>query len=322
MPNYKRYAFAQPTIRDVRPVDPVLTNLSFAFRNARFLYEKIAPHFQTNEKSGTYFIYDRDFWFRRQEGAERAPDSPYLRVGYGVSTATFNAQEIGFEKVLGDPIRAASQTPEDLQRMDVEFLTNLLQLDLEIQAAAELFVTGVWGTSTTLTGTDQWSDYANSDPIANSDTAIRTILRNTGARPNTLFVGLVGWERLKEHPLVLDKYKHTQVGIMTPQLVAAALGIDELVIGDSVRNTGAEGAAFSGADIWTDNALFLVRNNPSLGVANGAYTYIWNERGNFPWAIENYRDENIRAEVTRAFTHRDFVVTSSQHGYLYIDLAA
>lgn len=322
MPNYKRFAFAQPTVRDVRPVDPVLTNLSFAFKNSRFLYEKIAPHVESSEKSGTYFIYDREFWFRRQEGAERAADAPYLRVGYGVSTSTFNTVEIGFEKVLGDVIRAASQTPEDLQRMDVEFLTNLIQLDLEIQAAAELFITGVWGTSTTLTGTNQWSDYANSDPIADSDLATRTILRNTGARPNTLFVGLVGWEKLKEHPLVLDKYKHTQVGIMTPALVAAALGIEEIVIGDSVRNTGAEAATFVGADIWTDNALYLCRNNPALGVANGAYTYIWNERGNFPWAVETYREDDRRSDVTRVFTHRDFVVTSAQHGYLLLDLAA
>ncbi len=320
--SYKRFQFAQPTARDVRPVDPVLTNLSFAYKNSRFLHAAIAPYIEVPEKSGTYFIYDRDFWFRRLDGAVRGPESPYLRIGYGVSTSTYSALEIGFEKVLGDPIKAASQTPEDLQRMDVEFLTNQIQLELEIRAAAELFVTGIWGTSTTLTGTDQWSDFANSDPIANADTAIRTILRNTGARPNVLFVGLVGWEKLKEHPLVLDKYKHTQTAIMTPALVAAVLGLEEIVVGDSVRNTGAEGAAFVGADVWTDNALFLCRNNPSLGVANGASCFIWNERGNFPWAVDSYREEDRRADVTRVFTHFDFVLTSAQHGYMYLDTAA
>ena len=319
---YNRYNFALPTGRDVRPVDPVLTNLSFAFKNARFLHPAIAPYAEVSERTGTYFIYTRDFWLRRQEGAVRAADAPYLRVGYGVETATYSTVEIGYEKLLGDPIKAASQTPESLQMMDLQFLTNLIQLELEIRAAAELFVTGIWGTSTTLTGNDQWSDYANSDPIANADTAIRTILRNTGSRPNVGFVGLVGWERLKEHPLITDKYKHTQVGIMTPQLVAAALGLEEIVVGDSVRNTGAEGAPFVGADIWTDNFLFLTRNQPGLGVANGAYTYIWNERGNFPWAVDNYRDEERRGDVTRVFTHHDFVLTSSQHGYLYLDVAA
>jgi hypothetical protein len=49
---------------------------------------------------------------------------------------------------------------------------------------------------------------------------------------------------------------------------------------------------------------------------------MWDERGNIPWAIEDYRDEKQRSDVTRVFTHRTPVVVSSQHGYLLIDLAA
>lgn len=314
--------YAQPTQRDVRPVDPVLTTLSIGFKNERFLWDQIAPPAEQSEKSGTFFIYDREFWFRRQNGAERSPQGPYLRVGYGVSSATYNTFEIGFEKSTGDPIKAASQTPDSLETLNTQFLTNLIQLELEKRIADAAFVTGVWGTSNTLTGTDQWSDFANSDPIADADTAIRTIRRNTGAKPNVLFVGLLGWEKLKEHPLILDKYKHSQVGVMTPELVAAVLDIDELVVGDSVENTGDEGQSFSGADIWTDNALFLVRNNPALGVANGAYTFMWNERGNIPWAVESYREEGIRSDVDRIFTHIDPQIVSAQHGYLYLDLVA
>jgi hypothetical protein len=134
-----------------------------------------------------------------------------------------------------------------------------------------------------------------------------------------LFVGLVAWEKLKEHPLVLDKYKHTQVGIMTPELVAPVLGVEEIVVGDSVENTGDEGQTFVGADIWTDNALFLVRNSPQLGVANGAYTFLWNERGNNPWAIDSYREEQTRSEINRVFTHIDPRVVSAQHGYIILD---
>jgi len=226
------------------------------------------------------------------------------------------------EKPLGDVVVAASQMGENLNTVDVQFLTNLMELELEKRVATAAFVTGVWGTSNTLTGTSQWSDFANSDPIADADTAIRTILRNTGARPNTMFIGLLGWEKLKEHPLILDKYKHTQTGIMTEELVAAVLGMPELVIGDSVENTADENLAFTGADIWTDNALFLVRNSPALGVANGAYTFMWNEKGNIPWAIDSYRDDNSRSEVNRIFTHLDVQIVSSQHGYLFLDTVA
>jgi hypothetical protein len=122
--------------------------------------------------------------------------------------------------------------------------------------------------------------------------------------------------------MVIDKYKYTQTGVMTPALVAAALGIEEVIIGDSVENTANEGAAYTGADIWTDNALLLCRNNPSLGVANGAYTFMWDERNNIPWAIDDYRDETKRSDITRGFTHLDPRITSSYHGYLYLDCVA
>lgn len=319
---YKRYRFAQPTQRDARPVNPVLTSLSIGFRNENFLWDQISPPFEVSEKTGIFFLYDRDFWFRRQEGAERAPTSPYLRTGYELSTASFNNIEIGFEKELGDPIRASSQTPEDLQIIDTRFLTNLIQLELEKRVQLAHFITGVWGTSNTLTGTNQWSDFANSDPIADMDTAKRTILRNTGAQAMMGFVGLLGWEQLKEHPLILEKYKHTQTGIMTEELVAKALGIDRITVGNSVENTAFEGAAYVGADIWTDNFLLKVDQEPSIDTGTPSVTFMWNEKGNIPWAMEDYRDETIRSDITRVFTHLDPQITSAQHGYLFLDLVA
>ncbi len=313
---------AQPTVKNVRPIDPVLTNLSIGFKNERFLWDKLAPAIEVSEKSGTYFNYTRDFWFRRQEGAERAAEGPYQRVGFGVGTSTYSTIEYGFEKLLGDVVIASSQTPDSLEQLSIAFLTNLIQLELEKLVSAATFVSGKWGTDKTLTGTGQWSDFANSDPIADFDLALRTVRRNTGAKPNTVFMGLLGWEKLKEHPLILDKYKHVQTAILTEELVAAALGISELIVGDSVENTAAEGASYVGADIWTDNAVILVRNNPGLFVANGASTFVWNERDNVPWAAENYREEKNRSEVHRVFSHYDPQIVSKEHGYMLLDLVA
>ena len=309
-----------PTQRDVRPVDPVLTNLSIGFRNPEFVADELAPAVTVPEKSGTYFIWTRDFWFRRAPGADRAPGGVYRRTGYGVSTGTYDTTEKGYEKATDDPTKASSQTPESLASVDVEFLTNLMQLDIEVRTAAALFVTGIWGTSTTLAGGDQWSDYANSDPIADADLAIRTIRRNTGSKPNKMFIGALVWEKLKEHPLIIAKYQHVQVGIMTPELVAAVLGIDRIVIGESVENTAAEGATFVGADIWTDNIVFLRETpTPGLMIPNAAYRLTWNERNNVPWAVEQYREEQTRSDVARIFTHYTHEVTAAQYAYMYLD---
>ena len=115
--------FALPTINDVTPVNPVLSDLSIGFKNAEFLWDRIAPVQSVPLRAGTFFEFTRDYWMRRMQGAERAPEAGYTRLDYGVGSTNYKALEYGFEKVLGDPIKAASQTAEDLETVDTEFLT-------------------------------------------------------------------------------------------------------------------------------------------------------------------------------------------------------
>ena len=307
----------QPTIVDVRPVNPVLTNMSIAGRNKNFLAEKIAPFSVQPQKSGTYFTYTPSYWMRVPTGSVRASDAPYTQLGYGVANSTYSTVEHGYEKLLPDPVRNASQTPEDLQMKDVQFLTNALQLDLEKSVADKLFTSSVWGAGdVTLSGAQQWDDYANSDPIKDAKTARLAIHQLVGEFPNTMFIGISSWQKLIEHPLLLEKYKYTQKGILTEDLVAAVFGVEEVVVGDTSYNSAAEGQTAVGANIWGNNALFLCRNTPTLGVANGAYTFIWDEIGNNPWAIQDYREEKLRGTMTRILTHWDIEVVSSSFGYM------
>ena len=310
---------AQPGQNDLRVIDPILTDLSIGYKNPMFLWDQLAPVVDKDEMSGTYPVYTRDFWFRRPgadgRGADRAPATGYLRVGYGVEWQTYRTSEIGFEKALDRSIRASAQTAEDPETVDTMFLANLMQLELEKRVASTLFKSGVWADAPALATSDKWSDYSGSDPIEDSKKAIRAIRRATGEKPNTMFMGSVVWDYLKDHPMLLDKYKHTQTGILTPQLVAAALEVPEIIVGETVENTAAEGQDWSGVDIWGDSVLYYVKNSPTLSVANGAYTFMWNEASNVPWAVENYPDETIRSDVNRIFTHLDVEVVSQYHGY-------
>lgn len=314
--------FAQPSLADLRPVDPVVTGLSIATRPENFVWDQIAPVMEVAEPTGTIPIYTSGPWFRRQEGAERAPEGTYLPVGYGTTTTTYRTAEYGFEKILGDVIRAGNQFPEDQEDVAAQFIANLINLELEKLAAATFFVTGAWNSEATLAGTDQWSDYDASEPMLKADDARRTIRRQTGVNPNILALGAETFDDLSKHPLVLDRYKYTQPGIITPQLLAPLFGVDEVIVGDAPEETTAEGGAGTRADIWTDNALFAVVNQPGSMVRAGGFMIMWNEKGNIPWVIESYRNEERRSNVTRGFTHADPVVVSNVHGYLFLNTAA
>ncbi len=314
--------FAEPTLTDLRPVDPVVSNLSIATRNEAFYWDQLAPVMEVGEKSGTIPIYTSGFWFRRQQGAERAAEAPYLRVGYGTTSTTYDTIEYGFEKLLGDPIVAGSQFPDNQEQVAADFIANLIQLEMEKLASAEFFVTGKWNSETTLTSTDQWSDQDASDPVSDINTGRRTIRREVGVNPNLLALGSLAYEQLQEHPLLQDKFKYTTPGPLNESQIAEALGVDEIIVMDSVEETTVQGGAGTRADIWTDNALLLVRNQPGLMVRNGGYMVMWNEKGNIPWSIDTYREEPRRSNVTRGFTHADPKVVSSVHGYLILDVAA
>ena len=57
-------------------------------------------------------------------------------------------------------------------------------------------------------------------------------------------------------------------------------------------------------------------------VPNGAYTFIWDEMGNVPWAMQNYRAEEVRSDVHRIFTHPTVEITSKYHGAILLDAIA
>jgi hypothetical protein len=283
----------------------------------KYAAEKIAPFVKCDQKTGTYFIYSVDYWLRKPPSGLHAYGTPYQQVGYGVTNGTFNCQEFGFQKFLSDAERKASQTPEDLQLKDTQYVTNMMQLDIESAVASKLWTTSVWGTDKT-GGTDftMWDDYADSDPIHDIKAGRMAIKRRVGIFPNTLMLGVSAFEQLIEHPLLLDKFKYTMKGILTEDLLADVFKVEEVISADASYISSAEGqSTIVGADIWGPSALLLCRNNPTLGVANGAYTFIWDEVGNFPWAVQTYRDEGYRGNQTRCFTHRDTEVVSSIHGY-------
>lgn len=317
-----RAQFAQPGLADLRPVDPVVVGLSIAMRPENYIWDQVAPVMEVTEQSGTIPIYTAGFWFRRQEGAERAPEGPYLQVGYGTSTTTYETHEYGFEKPLGDVIRAGSQFPDDQEEVAAQFITNLINLEMEKLAAETFFVTGAWANEATLATTDQWSDYDASEPVLKADDAKRAIRRAVGVNPNVLVLGAETFDDLVKHPLILDRFKYTTPGVITAEMLAPLFGVETVVVGDAPEETTAEGGAGTRADIWGDSALFCVVNKPGLMVRAGAFTVMWNEKGNIPWLIETYRREEKRSLVTRGFTHADPKIVSTAHGYLFLDTAA
>lgn len=301
-----------------------MTDLSIGYRNRNMMGQQIAPLIRRDQQSGLFFKWTKDFWFRRVPNAMRAPEGAYTRVGYGVENDTYFTPEKGFEKPTGRVIVNASQTPESLPQQDIRFITALMELEIEKSIEETVWsAASVWDNEPDLSGGTQWSE-TTSTPIVNAQTAIRTVRRNTGEKPDTLALGSEAWDDLKEHADLTEKYKYTQPrgGVLSEDLVAQAMGVDRIIVGESVENTAEEGQTFVGADIWDDRALFFVHQPaPALMTPAAAYTMVWDEVGAFPWAVEQYYDQKIRSDVSRIFCHFVPKVTSAASGYRYDDVS-
>ena len=267
----------QPTRNSVH-VDAILTNISVAYiqERSKYVATQVFPIINVDKQSDAYFTYTKNDWFR-DEAQRRADSSESAGSGYNLSTSTYGADVFAFHKDIGDQTRSNADSPIDLDSEAAEFVTQRLLLRQERKFISDAFTTGVWGTDLTLSGTDQWSDFVNSDPRDDVDTAVEAILGVTGYKPNTMVVGWQVWRQLKNHPDFREQIKYTSSDNMTPGMVARMLEIDRFIVASSIYATNEEGgtAAYAfnfGKAAW----IGYVNPSPGLLAPSAGYTFAWN----------------------------------------------
>ena len=313
---------AQPTTRDVH-VDVALSQISIGYRNANYIADQIFPIVRVQKQSDKYYVWTKDFWFRSHV-QPRTPGDTYPEGGLELSTASYfcNIYHLAFP--LPDETLENQDPAVDLAAAGAEWLADQFLLHRETKFVADFFKTGVWDTDVTLSGTNQWSDFANSDPISDIKTGKQTIHKNTGAEANVLVVGREVLDKLAEHPLLLEKYKYTGVPILSAEQVARALEVDKILVGNAIENTAQEGATFSGGYVWGKNALLLhVAQRPGLMVPSAGYTFLWPIKGgDLDIQVTRVRDEMRDRDVLRAKVAWDQKVTASDLGYFLSSVIA
>src|SRR6185503_11521150 len=79
----------------------------------------------------------------------------------------------------------------------------------------------------------------------------------TGLVPNVLAIDFDTFESLREETTLLDKIKYTQMGVVSEELVARALGLEEVILLQAITSTAKEkkdGTDFTAKNIWEINA--------------------------------------------------------------------
>ena len=235
------------------PLNEDLTAIALSYRNETLIADMVLPRVPVAVDSFKYFKMNKDEGFTVPDTKIGRKSEAHV-VEFGGTEVTDSTVDYGLKDIVPlQDMRNAEGTPFDPMGRAALNTTRLIQLDREVRAAAVVFNAGNFAAANkaTLSGTSQWSDYTNSNPISAMLTAFDAMIM----RPNKLILGQAVWTVLRQHPKVIEAIKGTgagagAAGVVTRQQVAELLELQEIMVGAGWLNGAKKGATASYGRVW------------------------------------------------------------------------
>ncbi|MDH5298673.1 MAG: major capsid protein, partial [Desulfobulbaceae bacterium] len=182
------------------PITPALMAIAIAYRNKRLIADEVLPRVPVGKQEFKYLLHTMAEGFTVPDTRVGRRSKPN-EVGFTATEKTDSTVDHG----LDDPIPQAdiANAPEGYDPLGraTEGLTDLVLLDREVRAASLVFNANNYGAANkvTLAGTDQFSDFANSDPLETITDALDACIM----RPNVMVIGRPVFSKLIRHPKIV-----------------------------------------------------------------------------------------------------------------------
>lgn len=289
----------QPLKSDIH-VNVPLSNMSLAYiqKDTDFVSGKMFPNIPVVQQSGKYFQYAKGQWFR-SDAQERGLSQESAGTGYAVdSTPEYACKVDAVHKDIDDQLRSNADAPINLDREATMLVTQQLLIRREKKWASAYFQTGVWNGAADFSPTTKWNA-SGSTPIVELRDKIKKIRLATGFMPNKLLLSEDVWFALKDNADFLDKIRTTNDKIVTKDLLARILDIDEVLVAGAIENTAKEGATPVMSYIFTKGALLVhAAPNPGIMVPSAGYTFSWS--GYLGSSAYGTRISRMRADLIKS----------------------
>ncbi len=247
------------------PVNPTLTAIAMVYANpaVALVADEVMPRTPTAKKF-VWSNYDVSQGYSVPQtlvGRKSVPTEVDFTgtlvndetLDYGLDDIVPNDEIEAFNSM----IKPASGGPINPLAISTMLTTKLVQLDREVRVAARVFSAAnyVAANQATLSGTGQWSDFANSNPLD----AILAALDLPVYRPNVAVFGQATFTKLRQHPKIVQAVFGTAQtgGVVTRDQLAQVLEIGRVVVGAGFVNTARKGQAVNNQRVWGKHAAFL-----------------------------------------------------------------
>ena len=241
------------------PIQPELTAIAIAYRNTRLIADAVLPRVPVGKQDFKYLKHAMADGFtlpdtrvgrrgRPNEVEFSATETPASCLDYGLDDPVPQA-DIDNAPVNYDPLGRA-----------VEGLSDLIALDREVRAANLVFNAANYGAANkvTLSGTSQFSDFTNSDPIA----ALMNALDACIMRPNVMVIGRPAFSVLARHPKVIKAVLGNagDSGIANRKAIADLFELEDIQVGEAFLNTAKKGQTASISRVWGKHIALLYQD--------------------------------------------------------------
>jgi hypothetical protein len=240
-------------------VDMLLSGVSSMYVPDGYISEMVLPMVSSPAYTGKLAKYGADHL--RLENTRAIGKSAYRRAEpISRSQSTYSIEGHGLEGIVSRADYANVQDPYKAEEDEALGLTTLLWIEKESLLAAQILSTSVMTVNTTLSGTSQYSDYINSDPVGDFSTGRAAIVNNCGAKPSKAVFDYQVGNKLRYHPGLLENlgYKYDRPDGLREDELAKAMDVQSVAVGMARYNSPNEGQTDSLAAVWGKDICFLV----------------------------------------------------------------
>jgi hypothetical protein len=270
-----------------------------------FIAQQLMPLFPVPEQTGIYPIMPIDSFLKVHDTA-RAPHGLYNRGDWTFTTGSYTTQEHGWEEMLDDV-----EEQLYLNYFDGEMVSTERAVDVLLRGLEKEVVDFVTNASNAMKAKQNvsipWSTLATCKPRANVQAALKDARLTSGVTPKTLVMNKTVFGNLLEAAELKEYTKYTGTPLMDgmevqKSMLASYLGIEQVLIAESILNTAKKGKDAVLSELWPDDTVALIQTglggrdlrDPAFG-----RTFMWSADSPKIINTESYREENRRSTIIR-----------------------
>ena len=296
-------------------VNPLLTDVSVAYKNQNLIGEMIFPIVTVESETGEYFVVDRENQ-RTPADARRADLGRANRVSNDMTTATYSLEERSLETPITDRVMRNYKDPFKPKSNATNLVTGKLELLKEKEIRAAILASGAPG----LDENGAWSTIST-DIIGHVRTARNSVLQNTGFDANVMIIGKTALDVLLTNTALIEGIKYSQA-VSEEALINALQGyfdIPKILIGKATENTAKEGQTDSMSFIWGEEAIVAyVPETPALETPSAGYL-LQLEDARY---VDEWYEQEIKTTFVRANDFFQPKIVDPKAMYIFTDVVA